>query len=92
MALGAVDGGSPAGVAEAADIVFLCVPSSPQVAEVVADMLPALGPGQVVVDCSTIDPEVTRAQHALVDRRPAPATSTPRCRAGPPGPSRGRSP
>ncbi len=66
VALGAVDGGSPTGVAGAADIVFLCVPSSPQVAEVVASMLPALGPDKVVVDCSTIDPEVTRAQHARV--------------------------
>ena len=66
VALGAVHGGTPAGVAEAADLVILCVPSSPQVEEVVADMLPVLGPGKVVVDCSTIDPEVTRAQHALV--------------------------
>ena len=67
VSLGAVDGGSPAGVAADAEVVILCVPSSPQVTEVVADMLPVLGPGQVVVDCSTIDPEVTRAQHALVD-------------------------
>jgi 3-hydroxyisobutyrate dehydrogenase len=67
VALGAVDGGSPAGVAADAEVVILCVPSSPQVAEVVADMLPVLGPGQVVVDCSTIDPEVTRTQHALVN-------------------------
>jgi 3-hydroxyisobutyrate dehydrogenase len=66
VALGATDGGSPAGVAGTADIVFLCVPSSPQVEEVVAAMLPILRPGQVVVDCSTIDPDVTRAQHALV--------------------------
>ncbi len=66
VVLGAVDGGSPAGVARASDVVILCVPSSPQVAEVVAAMLPALGPGKVVVDCSTIDPEVTRDQHALV--------------------------
>ena len=67
VALGAVAGGTPAGVAADAEVVILCVPSSPQVAEVVADMLPVLGPGQVVVDCSTIDPEVTRAQHALVE-------------------------
>ncbi|MGA2837510.1 MAG: NAD(P)-dependent oxidoreductase [Acidimicrobiales bacterium] len=66
VALGAVDGGSPEGVAGASDVVILCVPSSPQVVEVVAEMLPVLGPGKVVVDCSTIDPEVTRAQHALV--------------------------
>ncbi len=66
VALGAVDGGSPDGVARASDVVILCVPSSPQVVEVVAAMLPALGPGKVVVDCSTIDPEVTRRQHELV--------------------------
>ena len=59
-------GDRPAGVADAAEVVFLCVPSSPQVVEVVAAMLPVLGPGTVVVDCSTIDPEVTRDQHALV--------------------------
>jgi 3-hydroxyisobutyrate dehydrogenase len=66
VSLGAVDGGSPAGVAAASEMVILCVPSSPQVAEVVEGMLPSLGEGQVVVDCSTIDPEVERAQHQRV--------------------------
>jgi 3-hydroxyisobutyrate dehydrogenase len=64
---GAVDAGSPPAVAEAAEIVILCVPSSPQVDEVVGAMLPALGAGKVVVDCSTIDPEVERAQHQRVE-------------------------
>jgi 3-hydroxyisobutyrate dehydrogenase len=63
---GARDGSSPLGVAEAADVVVLCVPSSPDVSAVVASMLPALGPGKTVVDCSTIDPDVEREQHALV--------------------------
>jgi len=63
---GAVDGNDPAHVAGASEVVILCVPSSPQVAEVVEAMLPALGPGQIVVDCSTIDPEVSRAQHREV--------------------------
>jgi 3-hydroxyisobutyrate dehydrogenase len=63
---GAVDGGSPLAVAEGSEVVILCVPSSPQVVEVVEAMLPALRPGQVVVDCSTIDPEVTRVQHGRV--------------------------
>jgi 3-hydroxyisobutyrate dehydrogenase len=53
-------------VAEAGEIVILCVPSSPQVVEVVDLMLPALGTGKVVVDCSTIDPDVARAQHQRV--------------------------
>ena len=66
VSFGAIDGGDPAHVAEAAEVIILCVPSSPQVAEVVDAMLPALGTGQVVVDCSTIDPEVSRAQHERV--------------------------
>jgi 3-hydroxyisobutyrate dehydrogenase len=63
---GAIDGGDPKSVAEAGDIVFLCVPSSPQVASVVDEMLPVLSAGTTVVDCSTIDPEVARAQHERV--------------------------
>ena len=66
VALGATDGGSPRGVAEASDVVVLCVPNSPEVVEVVDAMLPVLGEGNTVVDCSTIDPEVERAQHARV--------------------------
>ena len=51
---------------EASEVVILCVPSSPDVAEVVDVMLPVLGAGKTVVDCSTIDPEVERAQHVRV--------------------------
>ena len=63
---GAVDGGSPLGVAEASDVIILCVPNSPEVVEVIDGMLPALGTGKTVIDTSTIDPEVERAQHARV--------------------------
>jgi 3-hydroxyisobutyrate dehydrogenase len=63
---GARDGGSPRGVAEASEIVILCVPNSPEVVEVVDAMLPVLGAGHTVIDCSTIDPEVERAQHSRV--------------------------
>jgi 3-hydroxyisobutyrate dehydrogenase len=63
---GATDGGSPRGVAEASEVVIVCVPNSPEVTDVVDGMLPALGEGKTVVDCSTIDPEVERAQHARV--------------------------
>ncbi len=62
----AVDAGSPAAVAGAAEVVMLCVPNSPEVVQVVGDMLGALGPGKIVVDCSTIDPEVERDQHRRV--------------------------
>jgi 3-hydroxyisobutyrate dehydrogenase len=63
---GAVDGGSPRGVAEASEVVLLCVPNSPEVVAVVDDMLGVLGRGMTVVDCSTIDPVVERAQHERV--------------------------
>jgi len=66
VAEGATDGGSPLGVAEASDVIILCVPNSPEVEAVVGAMLPALGSGKTVVDCSTIDPQVERAQHERV--------------------------
>jgi 3-hydroxyisobutyrate dehydrogenase len=66
VAFGATDGGSAAGVAAASSVVVLCVPSSPDVVDVVDAMLPALRPGMTVVDCSTIDPDVERAQHRRV--------------------------
>jgi 3-hydroxyisobutyrate dehydrogenase len=67
LALGAHEGISPAAVADASDVTLLCVPNSPEVVEVVDGMLPALGPGKTVVDCSTIDPDVERAQHTRVN-------------------------
>jgi 3-hydroxyisobutyrate dehydrogenase len=66
VSLGASDGHDPAGVARASEVIIVCVPSSPHVASVVEALLPALGPGQLVVDCSTIDPDVEREQHERV--------------------------
>jgi len=66
VALGARDGRTPRQVAEAAEIIILCVPNSPEVVEVVDGMLPGLGAGKAIVDCSTIDPETERAQHVRV--------------------------
>lgn len=63
---GARDAGDPGGVASASQIVVLCVPDSPDVAAVVSAMLPRLVPGKLVVDCSTIDPQVEQEQHRLV--------------------------
>jgi len=63
---GAAEGDGPRGVAEQSEVVILCVPNSPEVIEVVDAMLPALGPDKTIVDCSTIDPEVERAQHERV--------------------------
>ncbi len=66
VALGAHDAGAPRQVAEASEVIFICVPNSPEVSEVVDGMLGILGPGQTVVDCSTIDPEAELAQHRRV--------------------------
>jgi 3-hydroxyisobutyrate dehydrogenase len=68
VAAGATDGKDPAGVAGASEIVILCVPSSPDVASVVDQLVPAVKPGQVVVDCSTIDPDVERDQHVRINQ------------------------
>jgi 4-hydroxybutyrate dehydrogenase / sulfolactaldehyde 3-reductase len=62
VAAGAQDGGTVAGVAQAADIVITMLPGSP---EVEAAVLGAGGireqgrPGQLVMDMSTVDPDTT---------------------------------
>jgi 3-hydroxyisobutyrate dehydrogenase len=66
VAGGATDAGTLTDLAAASEVVILCVPNSPEVVDVVDAMLPALGPGTVVVDCSTIDPDIERAQHEKV--------------------------
>jgi 3-hydroxyisobutyrate dehydrogenase len=64
--LGARAAEGPHGVAEGSDVMILCVPSSPDVVEVIDAAMPAIGAGMIVVDTSTIDPEVERAQHQRV--------------------------
>lgn len=66
IAAGAREGADPAAVVAASEITLLCVPDSPDVVEVIGAALPALGPGKVVVDTSTIDPEIEREQHQRV--------------------------
>lgn len=67
---GAVEVATPREMAEACEIVFLCVTGSPQVEGVIrgADgLLAALQPGAVVVDCSTSDPVSTLALAAELE-------------------------
>ncbi|MGA2520581.1 MAG: NAD(P)-dependent oxidoreductase [Acidimicrobiales bacterium] len=66
VAFGATDGGSAADTAAASEVLVLCVPNSPDVVSVLDAVVPALRPGTIVVDCSTIDPDVERAQHERV--------------------------
>jgi len=66
VGFGAVEGEGPPDVTARSEVTILCVPDSPDVAEVVEAALPALGDGKIVVDCSTIDPEIEREQHERV--------------------------
>jgi 3-hydroxyisobutyrate dehydrogenase len=66
-AAGATEGDSPVDVVRASDVTILCVPDSPDVVQVLDAALPGLGDGKIVVDTSTIDPDVERAQHERVN-------------------------
>jgi 3-hydroxyisobutyrate dehydrogenase-like beta-hydroxyacid dehydrogenase len=63
VALGARDGGDPAGVARAAACVITCVPDAPQVDEALFGEHGAVhgaAPGTLFIDMSTISPVATR--------------------------------
>lgn len=66
VAAGAVAGDGPAGVVAASEVTILCVPNSPEVIEVLDAAEPALDGGKLIVDCSTIAPDVEQAQHRRV--------------------------
>lgn len=57
---GATWADSPADVARDADVIFLCLPDTPDVEAALRAMTPALRPGQIIVDHSTIAPRATR--------------------------------
>jgi 3-hydroxyisobutyrate dehydrogenase-like beta-hydroxyacid dehydrogenase len=80
VAAGAADGGTPADVVGSSEVTILCVPRTADVVDVIDAAAPALGEGKIIVDTSTIDPDVERSQHARVTP-PAHATWRPRCRA-----------
>jgi 3-hydroxyisobutyrate dehydrogenase len=67
VAAGAREGDGPRGVVSNSEVTILCLPNSPEVVEVLDAAFPALGPGKVVVDTSTIDPDVERRQHERVN-------------------------
>jgi 3-hydroxyisobutyrate dehydrogenase-like beta-hydroxyacid dehydrogenase len=63
VARGAVEAKSPAEVARASDVVFLCLPSSVEVERIVYGkdgILEAARPGFILVDSTTADPNSTR--------------------------------
>ena len=69
VAKGATEVNSATALAEASDIIVLCLTASPQVEEVIQAMLPALRKGHVIVDCSTSDPVSTMRLGAMLHDR-----------------------
>ena len=62
---------SPEAVAAAADVVQIVVADPPAVRDLLHRILPALGPGKIVVQSSTIDPGASAEFEALVASRGA---------------------
>jgi 3-hydroxyisobutyrate dehydrogenase-like beta-hydroxyacid dehydrogenase len=72
LAQGAREAATPAALAAASDIVFLCLPSSVEVEEMLTGagaLLAALKPGSILVDSTTSDPHSTRRLGALLAAR-----------------------
>jgi len=61
---GAARADSPADLGGAVDVVVLCVSDTPDVVDVTEQLEPGLSEGMLVIDCSTISPDVTRELHA----------------------------
>jgi len=70
LSAGAREVATLAELAQASDIVFLCVTGSPEVeATMAGGLLQALKPGQIVVDCSTAEPDSTTRMRAACAER-----------------------
>jgi 3-hydroxyisobutyrate dehydrogenase-like beta-hydroxyacid dehydrogenase len=83
LASGAVEAASPAALAQACELVFLCVTGSPQVEAVVAGpagLLESAAPGLLIVDCSTSEPDSTQRMRALARQRGAEFVDAPLAR------------
>lgn len=66
LAAGALEAATPAELARACEVVFLCVTGSPEVEAVLGGpdgVLAGARPGLIVVDCSTSEPASTAALH-----------------------------
>jgi L-serine 3-dehydrogenase (NAD+) len=66
--LGASAADTPANAAAAADVTLLCLPSSPEVHDILTrpdGVLAGAARGSIVIDCSTIDPQASRGFSAL---------------------------
>jgi 3-hydroxyisobutyrate dehydrogenase len=68
--LGCTAADSPADLAACCDVVVICVSADADVLGVVDAMAPALRPGSIVIDCSTVSARTAReAAHRLASRQ-----------------------
>lgn len=60
LSAGAKWADSAAAAASSAQIIFLCLPDTPDVQSIIDEILPTVRPGQIIIDHSTISPSATR--------------------------------
>lgn len=80
IAKGAKEGKTARAIAEASDVVFLCVTGSPQVEDTIFrkdGLLEGLRPGMVVADCSTAEPSSTAKVAEAIHAKGAHFVDTP---------------
>jgi 3-hydroxyisobutyrate dehydrogenase-like beta-hydroxyacid dehydrogenase len=80
IAKGAKEGKTARAIAEASDVVFLCVTGSPQVEDTLFrkdGLLEGLKPGMIVADCSTAEPSSTAKVAEAVHAKGAHFVDTP---------------
>ena len=80
---GAVEADSVADLTRRSEVIFLCLPGSPEVEHIVGEILQAGVSGKIIVDCSTSNPVSTRALAARVaeaggEMADAPLSRTPK--------------
>lgn len=76
-AAGVAIAASPAEAATSAEIVITMLPSGKHVLSVYEAIVPAVAPGTLLIDSSTIDVDSARAAHALAESRGAKALDAP---------------
>lgn len=69
--LGVESSATPAALAAACDVIVTCVSADADVLQLVDEMLPGLGPGTTVVDCSTVSADTAREAARRVATREA---------------------
>jgi 3-hydroxyisobutyrate dehydrogenase-like beta-hydroxyacid dehydrogenase len=80
IAKGAKEGKTARAIAEASDVVFLCVTGSPQVEDTIFrkdGLLEGLRPGMIIADCSTAEPSSTAKVAQAVQAKGAHFVDTP---------------